>query len=83
VTSHVCFFFKQKTAYEMLRSLVGSEMCIRDRSLTEIKTLTCCKLILFVCIAPPRQIKLGEPSQFRLSLDALRIEPKRIPHIAI
>eukprot|EP00658_Telonema_sp_P-2_P035699 TRINITY_DN25920_c0_g1_i2.p1 TRINITY_DN25920_c0_g1~~TRINITY_DN25920_c0_g1_i2.p1 ORF type:complete len:121 (+),score=32.58 TRINITY_DN25920_c0_g1_i2:69-431(+) len=27
------FFFKQKTAYEMLRSLVGSEMCIRDRSL--------------------------------------------------
>src|SRR5674536_252715 len=24
------FFFKQKTAYEKLRSLVGSEMCIRD-----------------------------------------------------
>ena len=24
------FCFKQKTAYEMLRSLVGSEMCIRD-----------------------------------------------------
>src|SRR5674536_346936 len=29
------FFFKQKTAYEMLRSLVGSEMCIRDRLVTE------------------------------------------------
>src|SRR5678816_2635651 len=28
------FFFKQKTAYEMLRSLVGSEMCIRDRPRT-------------------------------------------------
>eukprot|EP00658_Telonema_sp_P-2_P053612 TRINITY_DN42199_c0_g1_i1.p1 TRINITY_DN42199_c0_g1~~TRINITY_DN42199_c0_g1_i1.p1 ORF type:complete len:118 (+),score=10.73 TRINITY_DN42199_c0_g1_i1:68-421(+) len=28
---YFCFFFKQKTAYEMLRSLVGSEMCIRDR----------------------------------------------------
>src|SRR5674536_127265 len=28
------FFFKQKTAYEMLRSLVGSEMCIRDRITT-------------------------------------------------
>src|SRR5665254_28190 len=28
--SFVFFFFKQKTAYEMLRSLVGSEMCIRD-----------------------------------------------------
>ncbi len=25
------FFFKQKTAYDKLRSLVGSEMCIRDR----------------------------------------------------
>ena len=34
------FFFKQKTAYEMLRSLVGSEMCIRDRPkavLSELK----------------------------------------------
>eukprot|EP00658_Telonema_sp_P-2_P042054 TRINITY_DN30140_c0_g1_i1.p1 TRINITY_DN30140_c0_g1~~TRINITY_DN30140_c0_g1_i1.p1 ORF type:complete len:112 (+),score=28.47 TRINITY_DN30140_c0_g1_i1:40-375(+) len=30
----VFFFFKQKTAYEMLRSLVGSEMCIRDRHCT-------------------------------------------------
>ena len=28
------FCFKQKTAYEMLRSLVGSEMCIRDRDYT-------------------------------------------------
>ena len=28
------FFFKQKTAYELLRSLVGSEMCIRDSNLT-------------------------------------------------
>ena len=26
------FIFKQKTAYEVLRSLVGSEMCIRDSS---------------------------------------------------
>src|SRR5678816_234294 len=30
------FFFKQKTAYEMLRSLVGSEMCIRDREDIEL-----------------------------------------------
>ena len=29
------FFFKQKTAYDMLRSLVGSEMCIRDRTMIE------------------------------------------------
>eukprot|EP00658_Telonema_sp_P-2_P057711 TRINITY_DN46125_c0_g1_i1.p1 TRINITY_DN46125_c0_g1~~TRINITY_DN46125_c0_g1_i1.p1 ORF type:complete len:183 (-),score=51.52 TRINITY_DN46125_c0_g1_i1:88-636(-) len=32
VYGRVVFFFKQKTAYEMLRSLVGSEMCIRDRA---------------------------------------------------
>ncbi len=31
-TDFMFFFFKQKTAYEMLRSLVGSEMCIRDRT---------------------------------------------------
>ena len=30
------FFFKQKTAYEMLRSLVGSEMCIRDRNKDDV-----------------------------------------------
>eukprot|EP01017_Pseudomicrothorax_dubius_P039098 TRINITY_DN5953_c0_g1_i3.p1 TRINITY_DN5953_c0_g1~~TRINITY_DN5953_c0_g1_i3.p1 ORF type:complete len:134 (+),score=45.91 TRINITY_DN5953_c0_g1_i3:1-402(+) len=32
------FFFKQKTAYEMLRSLVGSEMCIRDRYEAELNS---------------------------------------------
>eukprot|EP00831_Metopus_contortus_P038413 TRINITY_DN30205_c0_g1_i1.p3 TRINITY_DN30205_c0_g1~~TRINITY_DN30205_c0_g1_i1.p3 ORF type:complete len:113 (-),score=22.93 TRINITY_DN30205_c0_g1_i1:243-581(-) len=32
------FFFKQKTAYERQRGLVGSEMCIRDSfSLEELK----------------------------------------------
>jgi len=29
----VFFFFNQKTAYEIMPSLVGSEMCIRDRRL--------------------------------------------------
>ena len=33
------FFFKQKTAYEMLRSLVGSEMCIRDSYCAELMRL--------------------------------------------
>eukprot|EP00825_Cyclidium_porcatum_P030680 TRINITY_DN32471_c0_g1_i1.p2 TRINITY_DN32471_c0_g1~~TRINITY_DN32471_c0_g1_i1.p2 ORF type:complete len:122 (-),score=19.73 TRINITY_DN32471_c0_g1_i1:103-468(-) len=28
------FFFKQKTAYEIMPSLVGSEMCIRDSNNT-------------------------------------------------
>ncbi len=30
------FFFKQKTAYEIRLSLVGSEMCIRDRWTTGV-----------------------------------------------
>src|SRR5450756_3048368 len=33
------FFFKQKTAYEIMPSLVGSEMCIRD-SIGKIVTKT-------------------------------------------
>jgi len=32
----VCVFFKQKTAYEIRLSLVGSEMCIRDSYCAEI-----------------------------------------------
>ena len=32
-TFFIFFFFKQKTAYEIMPSLVGSEMCIRDRVL--------------------------------------------------
>ncbi|CUX57333.1 hypothetical protein BN3590_02257 [Clostridium sp. C105KSO15] len=34
------FFFKQKTAYEIMPSLVGSEMCIRDRYTPEPEKLT-------------------------------------------
>src|SRR5450756_1985554 len=30
------FFFKQKTAYEIMPSLVGSEMCIREKMSKEI-----------------------------------------------
>eukprot|EP01017_Pseudomicrothorax_dubius_P021770 TRINITY_DN2341_c0_g1_i4.p1 TRINITY_DN2341_c0_g1~~TRINITY_DN2341_c0_g1_i4.p1 ORF type:complete len:101 (-),score=34.68 TRINITY_DN2341_c0_g1_i4:129-431(-) len=33
------FFFKQKTAYEISACLVGSEMCIRDRSFTAFTDL--------------------------------------------
>ena len=32
-----CFFFKQKTAYEISACLVGSEMCIRD-SVSNVQT---------------------------------------------
>src|SRR5678809_1693390 len=33
------FFFKQKTAYEISACLVGSEMCIRDRSYGELASM--------------------------------------------
>ena len=32
--NYLFFFFKQKTAYEIMPSLVGSEMCIRDSPIT-------------------------------------------------
>ena len=32
-------FFKQKTAYEMRSSLVGSEMCIRDRPESDARSV--------------------------------------------
>eukprot|EP00825_Cyclidium_porcatum_P040502 TRINITY_DN5133_c0_g1_i1.p2 TRINITY_DN5133_c0_g1~~TRINITY_DN5133_c0_g1_i1.p2 ORF type:complete len:117 (-),score=9.08 TRINITY_DN5133_c0_g1_i1:70-420(-) len=34
------FFFKQKTAYEIMPSLVGSEMCIRDSPSISIDSIT-------------------------------------------
>eukprot|EP00658_Telonema_sp_P-2_P069639 TRINITY_DN58999_c0_g1_i1.p1 TRINITY_DN58999_c0_g1~~TRINITY_DN58999_c0_g1_i1.p1 ORF type:complete len:100 (+),score=33.07 TRINITY_DN58999_c0_g1_i1:108-407(+) len=39
MTTFLFFFLKQKTAYEMLRSLVGSEMCIRDRHYNRLTSL--------------------------------------------
>ena len=35
------FFFKQKTAYELLMSLVGSEMCIRDSRIADHAACRC------------------------------------------
>eukprot|EP00831_Metopus_contortus_P013551 TRINITY_DN15503_c0_g1_i1.p1 TRINITY_DN15503_c0_g1~~TRINITY_DN15503_c0_g1_i1.p1 ORF type:complete len:275 (-),score=46.65 TRINITY_DN15503_c0_g1_i1:78-902(-) len=40
----IFFFFKQKTAYEMQRGLVGSEMCIRDRKDRDRLRSDCFKL---------------------------------------
>eukprot|EP00831_Metopus_contortus_P017398 TRINITY_DN17330_c0_g3_i1.p1 TRINITY_DN17330_c0_g3~~TRINITY_DN17330_c0_g3_i1.p1 ORF type:complete len:258 (-),score=53.76 TRINITY_DN17330_c0_g3_i1:440-1213(-) len=49
------FFFKQKTAYEMQRGLVGSEMCIRDRFIScQSQTGGPCRmtrLLLAICLA--------------------------------
>ena len=41
------FFFRQRTAYELLRSLVGSEMCIIDRYSSACgAVLVCCLAVL-------------------------------------
>mgnify|MGYP006955911886 CR=1 FL=1 len=36
-SNHLFFYLKQKTAYEVIPSLVGSEMCIRDSVKMEIR----------------------------------------------
>ncbi|WP_258054209.1 GNAT family N-acetyltransferase, partial [Pseudomonas aeruginosa] len=48
------FFFKQKTAYEVLRCLVGSEMCIRDRffAVRERRTQRAVGLLSYLRITP-------------------------------
>ena len=57
------FFFKQKTAYEMLRSLVGSEMCIRDScDAACVRKSSCCTchlvFILSVTGSSQKQIRV-------------------------
>ncbi len=44
---NIFFFFKQKTAYEMSASLVGSEMCIRDRT-TRVSEDSCNTLVYII-----------------------------------
>ena len=39
------------TEYEMLRSLVGSEMCIRDRVVLEVVALVVVVLVVVVVVA--------------------------------
>ncbi len=62
------FFFKQKTAYEMLRSLVGSEMCIRDSVGTALGLLWCLAANAFELIRVPVDI-------YQISYVPFRIMP--------
>eukprot|EP00831_Metopus_contortus_P009723 TRINITY_DN13748_c0_g1_i1.p3 TRINITY_DN13748_c0_g1~~TRINITY_DN13748_c0_g1_i1.p3 ORF type:complete len:206 (-),score=26.10 TRINITY_DN13748_c0_g1_i1:178-795(-) len=52
------FFFKQKTAYEMQRGLVGSEMCIRDSLVFLL--LQECRTKTRICDPQPASFKLLE-----------------------
>ncbi len=52
------FFFKQKTAYEIAQCLVGSEMCIRDRT-TRVSPLADLRPLLFSPRSILRAMKLA------------------------
>eukprot|EP00831_Metopus_contortus_P067697 TRINITY_DN60425_c0_g1_i1.p1 TRINITY_DN60425_c0_g1~~TRINITY_DN60425_c0_g1_i1.p1 ORF type:complete len:143 (-),score=37.48 TRINITY_DN60425_c0_g1_i1:40-468(-) len=77
----VFFFFKQKTAYEMQRGLVGSEMCIRDSPVIEeaskdfhdkdrevCRSRVCVKLVYFVSRLDFEVDFLGTDVDHRLGL---------------
>ena len=53
ILQNCCVFFKQKTAYEMLRSLVGSEMCIRDSVGGDYYSQEYCEAWESICQARP------------------------------
>ena len=56
----IFFFFKQKTAYEIMPSLVGSEMCIRDRSISSQTALSTSIRRLAAHIVPALTIRPRE-----------------------
>eukprot|EP01016_Furgasonia_blochmanni_P041868 TRINITY_DN549_c0_g1_i1.p1 TRINITY_DN549_c0_g1~~TRINITY_DN549_c0_g1_i1.p1 ORF type:complete len:265 (-),score=11.52 TRINITY_DN549_c0_g1_i1:86-880(-) len=60
------FFFKQKTAYEIMPSLVGSEMCIRDRyyistlkprKQPQVRLLQGSKTIIFIVVMDDKKCR--------------------------
>eukprot|EP00825_Cyclidium_porcatum_P033870 TRINITY_DN357_c0_g1_i4.p9 TRINITY_DN357_c0_g1~~TRINITY_DN357_c0_g1_i4.p9 ORF type:complete len:167 (-),score=9.03 TRINITY_DN357_c0_g1_i4:3806-4306(-) len=77
------FFFKQKTAYEIMPSLVGSEMCIRDRYQRRVHGVTLTQyswamyidpavsfiIIGFLLLAGYREISASLPDLFDKTLD--------------
>ncbi len=58
------FFFKQKTAYEISACLVGSEMCIRDRT-TRVSNPVQNIMTDLVSGTPPRLVCTGESVDYR------------------
>eukprot|EP00658_Telonema_sp_P-2_P010654 TRINITY_DN1401_c0_g2_i2.p1 TRINITY_DN1401_c0_g2~~TRINITY_DN1401_c0_g2_i2.p1 ORF type:complete len:308 (-),score=56.89 TRINITY_DN1401_c0_g2_i2:335-1258(-) len=73
------FFFKQKTAYEMLRSLVGSEMCIRDSINAEYGGTPCTAmrelLLILLSLACSRAVQMPQDDDWEFE-DAI---PKPTP----
>ena len=70
------FFFKQKTAYEVLRSLVGSEMCIRDSGNGGIHRAATLLQHLLACLGSQRigcgyRVGVGAVSYTHLTLPTI------------
>eukprot|EP00825_Cyclidium_porcatum_P036287 TRINITY_DN38217_c0_g1_i1.p3 TRINITY_DN38217_c0_g1~~TRINITY_DN38217_c0_g1_i1.p3 ORF type:complete len:108 (-),score=20.34 TRINITY_DN38217_c0_g1_i1:129-452(-) len=62
------FFFKQKTAYEIMPSLVGSEMCIRDRSIDPLLVKSKVKVL-----SDSIQLIVYNPEQSSISFELKKI----------
>ncbi len=70
----IFFFFKQKTAYEFLPSLVGSEMCIRRQSLPRFACLSL--IVLGVITLRGTEIDEDASSSSTSEVDASSIHPE-------
>ena len=68
--SYCIFFFKQKTAYEMLRGLLGSEMCISDRGHSKFGKIVLKTTCLFDSHSCWREDQLGVTSCLLYTSDA-------------
>ncbi len=64
VLNDLFFFFKQKTAYEFRLSLVGSEMCIKDRSLPSLHVPRLWKGHAFSPLPASAELERGRPLPF-------------------
>ena len=64
VCSEMFFFVKQKTAYDIMPSLVGSEMCIRDRSMSRKTLWMICSPSLSSSTSALPMIQQGEPVSY-------------------
>ncbi len=81
------FWFKQKTAHEILAGLVGPEMIIRDSLAIQVEHARIHVALLAIQVGPARiHVALlaiqVEPARIHVALLAIQVEPARI-HVAL
>src|SRR5450756_219648 len=76
------FFFKQKTAYEIMPSLVGSEMCIRDRPYGRLA-----KILLEKQVYPDPTLRTYDDAAWTMGMmsqtDVKEIQDKTVLDVAV